>query len=157
MISWNTLFAEMTHLKSLHIGGTPLEPLLTALGPPGDDMHQLEAWACPGLEVLGMRNCNAHSEWAVRLVQMVEARNPLSGSNLSLASLSSSSMAGTAAAAAGGGSGAAGPSSASAGDTTPVRLKTLEMHDCTSLGQDVIKWLKDRIENVVCTDLTYER
>ena len=69
---------------------------------------------------------------------MVEARNPLSGSNLSLASLSSSSMAGTAAA--GGGSGAAGPSSASAGDTTPVRLKTLEMHDCTSLGQDVIKW-----------------
>ena len=92
---------------------------------------------------------------------MVEARNPLSGSNLSLASLSSSSsMAGTtttAAAAAGGGSGAAGPSSASAGDTTPMRLKTLEMHDCTSLGQDVIKWLKDRIENVVCTDLTYER
>ena len=32
MISWNTLFAEMTHLKSWHIGGTPLEPLLTALG-----------------------------------------------------------------------------------------------------------------------------
>ncbi|KAF8345466.1 hypothetical protein F5887DRAFT_966871 [Amanita rubescens] len=155
MISWNTLFGEMAHLKSLHIGGTPLEPLLTALGPPGDDMHQLEAWACPGLEVLGMRNCNAHSEWAVRLVQMVEARNPLNGSS-SLA-LSSSSAAGTTTNGGGGGSGTAGPSSALAGDTTPVRLKTLEMHDCTSLGQDVIKWLKDRIENVICTDLTYER
>jgi hypothetical protein len=144
MISWNTLFGEMAHLKSLHIGGTPLEPLLTALGPPGDDMHQLEAWACPGLEVLGMRNCNAHSEWAVRLVQMVETRNPISGSSLS-SSLTSGSAS------------AASFSDASGSGTTPLRLKTLEMHDCTSLGQDVVKWLKDRIENVVCTDLTYER
>ena len=148
MISWNTLFGEMAHLKSLHIGGTPLEPLLTALGPPGDDMHQLEAWACPGLEVLGMRNCNAHSEWAVRLVQMVETRNPISGSSHS-SSLTSGSGAG--------GAGAASFSDASGSGTTPLRLKTLEMHDCTSLGQDVVKWLKDRIENVVCTDLTYER
>lgn len=37
MISWNTLFGEMTHLKSLRTGGTPLEPLLTAFGPPGND------------------------------------------------------------------------------------------------------------------------
>ncbi|KAK2465099.1 hypothetical protein APHAL10511_002907 [Amanita phalloides] len=144
VISWNTLFAEMTHLKSLHIGGTPLEPLLTALGPPGDDVHQVESWACPELQVLGMRSCNAHSEWAVRLVQMVEARNPLGGMSLSMSASSSSSS--------------STPSAASlAVGTTVLRLKTLEMHDCTSLGQDVIKWLKDRIENVVCTDLAYER
>ncbi|KAF8628064.1 hypothetical protein AX17_006067 [Amanita inopinata Kibby_2008] len=129
VISWNALLAELSHLKSLHIGGTPLEPLLTALGPPGEEMHQLESWACPELETLGMKNCHSHSEGVVKLVQMVEARNPNGGSSNN-----------------GGGAG-----------TMPVRLKTLELHDCASLGQDVVKWLKERIGNVVCTEPPFER
>ncbi|KAF8632777.1 hypothetical protein AX15_001680 [Amanita polypyramis BW_CC] len=151
VISWNTLFGELTHLRSLHVGGTPIEPLLTALGPPGDDLHQLESWACPQLEVLGMRNCNAHSEWAVKLVQMVESRNPNGGGVLFTSGGTNTGGTGN-----GIGIGTGAGMNVSLIGATPLRLKTLEMHDCTSLGQDVVKWLKDRIENVVCTDLTFD-
>lgn len=131
VISWTTLLAELTHLQSLHIGGTPLDPLLTALGPPDDDTNQLTTWACPKLEALGMRNCHAHSEAVSKLVQMVEARNPDSSG--------------------GGGMGQA------VGGVSPVKLKVLELHDCASLGQDVVQWLKGRVDEVVCTEPAYER
>ena len=126
VISWTTLLGELAALRTLHIGGTPLEPLLLALGPPEEDANnQAGTWACPRLEALGMRNCHTHSEGVAKLVQMVEARNPD-----------------------GGGSAVAGG---------PVRLKELELYDCASLGQDVVHWLKARIEEVVCTEPVYER
>ncbi|GLB38982.1 hypothetical protein LshimejAT787_0601440 [Lyophyllum shimeji] len=34
VISWTSLLADLAHLRSLHVGGTPLEPLLAALGGP---------------------------------------------------------------------------------------------------------------------------
>jgi len=128
VISWMALLGELAGLRTLHIGGTPLEPLLAALGPPEEDAsNQTGTWACPHLEALGMRNCHTHSEGVAKLVQMVEARNPD-----------------------GGGSGAAGSGG-------PVRLKALELYDCATLGQDVVQWLKGRIEEVVCTEPAYER
>jgi hypothetical protein len=127
VISWTALLGELAALRTLHIGGTPLEPLLAALGPPEEDANNpTGTWACPRLEALGMRNCHTHSEGVAKLVQMVEARNPDGG---------------------GSGGGAGGP----------VRLKELELYDCASLGQDVVHWLKGRIQEVVCTELAYER
>ena len=38
----------------------------------------------------------------------------------------------------------------------PVRLRHLELYDCTALGPDVTKWLKTRIEEVVCTEPSFE-
>lgn len=131
VISWTTLLTDLTDLKSLHIGGTPLEPLLTALGPPDDDTNQMSTWACPKLEALGMRNCHAHSEGVAKLVQMVEGRNPDSPG--------------------GGGMGQA------VGGVSPVKLKSLELYDCASLGQDVVQWLKGRVDEVMCTEPAYER
>lgn len=131
VISW-TVLAELTHLQSLHIGGTPLEPLLTALGPPDDDQNQTH-WACPNLVSLGMKNCHAHSEGVSKLVQMVEARNPDSG----------------------GIGGSAGGMAING--VAPVKLRQLELYDCASLGQDVVAWLKGRIDDVVCTEPAYER
>ncbi|RDB27535.1 hypothetical protein Hypma_003789 [Hypsizygus marmoreus] len=132
VISWTTLLLELGGLESLYIGGTPLEPLLMALGVPDDDNNGMTAWACPKLKALGMRNCHAHSEGVVKLVQMVEARNPAQSNGGS----TSASM---------------------VGGVTPVRLKTLELYDCASLGQDVVEWLKSRVEEVVCTEPEYER
>ncbi|KAL0958467.1 hypothetical protein HGRIS_000606 [Hohenbuehelia grisea] len=128
VISWAVL-ADLNHLETLRIGGTPLEPLLTALGPPDDDSG-LSHWVCPKLVALSMKNCHAHSEGVSKLVQMVEARNPESGS--------------------------AGGSMAVNG-VAPVKLRALELYDCASLGQDVLSWLKGRVDEVVCTEPAYER
>ncbi|KAF9479470.1 hypothetical protein BDN70DRAFT_878746 [Pholiota conissans] len=125
VISWTALLAELPHLKTLTIGGTSLEPLLTALGSPEDDpnQHQNLAWACPTLEVLGLRSCHAHTEGVTKLVQMIEARNPHNN--------------GTA---------------QSVNGVTPLRLARLELYECTNLGEDVMKWLHSRIGDVVCVD-----
>jgi hypothetical protein len=131
VISW-TVLSELTHLQSLHIGGTPWEPLLSALGPPDDEQNQAH-WACPNLVSLGMKNCHAHSEGVAKLVQMVEARNPDS-------------------------SGAGGTTGGvTVNGVSPVKLRKLELHDCASLGQDVVTWLKGRIDEVMCTEPAYER
>ncbi|KAF8872510.1 hypothetical protein BD779DRAFT_1452696 [Infundibulicybe gibba] len=129
VISWNALLADLAHLKSLHIAGTPLEPLLAALGPPDDDTNQLSTWACPLLEVVAMKNCHAHSEGVSKLVQMVEARNP----------------------------GPPNGTGVAIGGISPVRLKKLELYECASMGTDVVRWLKGRIEEVICTEPPYER
>ncbi|KAG5643035.1 hypothetical protein DXG03_001647 [Asterophora parasitica] len=130
LIAWPSLLADLSSLQSLHVGGTPLEPLLAALGVPDDDTNQMSAWGCPKLEVLGMRNCHAHSEGVIKLVQMVEARNPKLGS---------------------------GGGSQLVSGITPTRLKSLEMYDCASLGEDVVEWLQCRIGEVVCTEPDFAR
>jgi hypothetical protein len=124
VISW-TVLVDLAHLHSLKIGGTPLEPLLTALGPPDEEQT---SWACPNLTTLSLRNCHSHSDGISKLVQMVEARNPDGGS-----------------------------SSVTANGVAPVRLKQLELYDCAPLGQDVINWLKERVDEVLWTEPTYER
>ena len=141
VITWNTLLAELPLLKSLHIGGTSVEPLLSALGPPEDDPNNTgpstlnnsnnantPAWVCPNLESIAMKSCHAHGEGVQRLVQMVEARNP-QGGQLAL----------------------------SLNGITPVRLTRLELHDCAALGEDIMNWLDQRIADVVCVDPSYER
>jgi len=124
VISW-TFLAELNSLESLRVGGTPFEPLLTALGAPDEDQT---TWWCPNLTSVGMKNCHAHSEGVGKLVQMVEARNP----EPSVATVTANGV-------------------------TPTKLKQLELHDCANLGQDVIEWLKARIDDVVCTEPPYDR
>lgn len=124
VISW-TFLADLNSLESLHVGGTPFEPLLSALGAPDEDQT---SWLCPNLTSVGMKNCHSHSEGVSKLVQMVEARNP-----------------------------DASTSAVTVNGVAPTKLKQLELHDCASLGQDVVKWLKARIEEVVCTEPPYDR
>ncbi|KAH0582107.1 hypothetical protein H2248_011764 [Termitomyces sp. 'cryptogamus'] len=114
IISWPALLADLTHLESLRIGGTTLDPLLSSLSE--------EPWACPSLEALGMRNCHALGEGVVKLVAMVEARNPLPPTQ--------------------------GP---------VKRLKSLELYDCASVGEDVVAWLGSRVEEVACTEPEFDR
>ncbi|KAF8157136.1 hypothetical protein B0H34DRAFT_488382 [Crassisporium funariophilum] len=133
VITWTALLAELPHLKTLNIGGTSLEPLLTALGPPEDDPNQNQnqnpTWACPSLEVLGMRSCHAHGEGVTKLVQMIESRNPENGQ----------------------------ASTANFGGVSPGRLARLELYECAALGEDVMKWLETRIAEVICADPAYDR
>ncbi|PPR03720.1 hypothetical protein CVT24_007368 [Panaeolus cyanescens] len=133
IITWTALLGEVPHLKSLNIGGTSLEPLLTALGPPEDDPNQntnTPAWACPKLEVMGLRSCNVHGDGVAKLVQMVNARNP---------------------------DGGAGVMGQAIGGVSPKRLRKVELHECQSLGEDVMRWLEGRIGEVVCCDPTSDR
>ncbi|TEB31918.1 hypothetical protein FA13DRAFT_1709385 [Coprinellus micaceus] len=119
VISWNVL-SELYHLKTLEVGGTPLEALLTALGPPDDDANNISTWACPLLERLSMKNCHSHGEGVARLVQLVEARNPTGNA-----------------------------SAATVAGVTPVRMNRLELLECPSLGLDIVRWLKGRVEGVI--------
>ena len=124
VISWIFL-ADLNSLESLHVGGTPLEPLLAALGAPDEDQT---TWLCPNLTSVGMKNCHAHNEGAGKLVQMVEARNPEPSVQ-----------------------------TVTVNGVTPTKLKKLELYECANLEQDVIQWLKARIEDVVCTEPPYDR
>ncbi|GBE89011.1 hypothetical protein SCP_1500130 [Sparassis crispa] len=127
--SWHFL-GELDHLLSLQIGSAPFEPLLATLGAPDDDPQQ-DHWICPNLRALAMRGCHhTHGDGVSKLVQMVEARNP----EIS----------------------AAGPVPYLGGVVAPARLRQLELYDCASLGPDVIKWLKTRIEDVACTEPLFE-
>ncbi|KAF8908517.1 hypothetical protein CPB84DRAFT_1766815 [Gymnopilus junonius] len=114
---------------TLTIGGTSLDPLLTALGSPEDDPNQPQnlVWTCPVLETLGLKSCHANAESVTKLVQMVEARNPDHGTAQAV------------------------------GGVTPVRLTKLELYECTSLGEDVMRWLQTRIEDVICEDTGGDR
>ena len=156
---------EIPGLKTLKVGGTALEPLLSALAPPDEDTltglnlaplppaqphpgaggssasGQGWTWACPRLETLCLRGCHAHNEGVSKLVQMIDARNPV-------VPVSSSNSTGA---------NAASGFSSNVGFVTPVRLKRLELHGCTSLGEDVMKWVDARIAEVVCLEPVSER
>jgi hypothetical protein len=129
VITWTDLLTELPNLTTLNIGGTSLEPLLTALGPPEDDPNQSPnpTWACPALESLGMKSCHAHGEGMSRLVQMIDARNPDNGQGQAV------------------------------GGVTPVRLERLELLECVSFGEDVMRWLEAKIPNVICKDPIQDR
>jgi len=123
--SWHFL-NEMDQLRTLQVGGAPLEPLVGILGAPDEDPGVGDRWVCPNLVTLAMRGCHAHGEGVPKLVQMVEARNPDSGAAFNQ------------------------------GGVAPVKLKHLELHDCATLGLDVVQWLKERVDEVVCTEPVYE-
>ena len=162
VITWSQLLAELPELKSLRVGGTTLEPLLNSLAPPDEDaltglnpgappmLHpngvtaggapgssspsQGWTWACPRLEILGLRSCHTHAEGVNKLVQMVDARNPANQN-----------------------SGNSGGNGSIGAAVTPVRVRRLELHDCPNFGEDVMKWLEVRIAEVVCSEPVAER
>lgn len=126
--SWNFL-SEMEELHTLQVGGVPFEPLLAILGTPEDDGQ--DQWYCPNLVSLSMKACRpSHSDGVAKLVQTVEARNP---------------------------DPASGMLPMSAAGVTPTKLRHLELHECASLGLDVIRWLQGRISEVICVEPPYDR
>lgn len=74
-----------------------------------------------------MRSCHAHGEGMTRLVQMIEARNPGNGPGQAV------------------------------GSVTPVRLQRLELLECVSFGEDVMRWLEVKIPKVICKDPLQDR
>ena len=116
-------------LKTLKVGGAAFEPLLVALSGPEDGVGQ---WYCPKLTGLYLKGCHAHGEGVSKLVQMVDMRNPTP----------------TSATNTGNGGGGGG---------LVDKLKHLELHECAVLGPDVVQWMKSRVLEVVCVELTYDR
>ncbi|CAA7268607.1 unnamed protein product [Cyclocybe aegerita] len=53
--------------------------------------------------------------------------------------------------------GGSGSSGQAVGGVTPVRLRRLELHDCTSLGEDVMRWLESRVTEVICSEPAVDR
>lgn len=119
--------SELDELQILQVGGAPFEPLVAILGLPEDDNQ--DQWYCPRLVTLAMKACRPnHSEGVTKLVQMIEARNP-----------------------------DAGTAPMAVAGVTPERIRHLELHECATLGLDVVRWLQGRIPEVVCTEPTYDR
>lgn len=88
-------------------------------------------WLVPSLERLSLRSCHTGSDSAIqKLIKLVEARNPLQIGN-------------------GNGNNVIEPHL--------TRLKTLEVHDCVQLGEDVLKWLRARVPEVKYTEPLYNR
>ncbi|KAG9311591.1 hypothetical protein JVU11DRAFT_7800 [Chiua virens] len=123
VIAWNFL-AEMNHVHSLSVGGTPLEPLLVALGMPEEEQSH---WTCPNLKSVTMKSCHTHPDGIAKLVQLIEARNPETGTAVMVHGV------------------------------TPSKLRHIELHDCASVGQDVLEWLNKRVEEVICVEPPYGR
>ncbi|KAI0795387.1 hypothetical protein C8Q75DRAFT_745737 [Abortiporus biennis] len=126
--SWQFL-SDVDTLKTLQVGCMPFEPLLLSLGNP-DIHHHVGGgtmWLCPNLENLALRACHTHNDGVAKLVRMVETRNPDSGLMMM-------------------------------GVAHPLqKLKRLDIHDCATLGVDVIAWLKTRIEEVNISEPTFDR
>jgi hypothetical protein len=78
LTSW-TILSDLPDLHTLKLGGTPLEPLLTALGRPDEEGNGGE-WMCTRLSRLLLKNCPAHGDLG-KLVSFVEARNPDGGNS----------------------------------------------------------------------------
>lgn len=149
---WGFLTA-LPHLKTLQVGHTALDVLLDSLSHVEEDSG---AWLAPELEHLALRSCRAHGDSISKLVSLVEARNPpLPGSH----NIVHGPGAGHDVFLGPGGVAVPLPIpppppppaphpilAAAAGH--PTRLKALELHDCTQLGEDIVKWLKSRIPDV---------
>ncbi|KAH7912621.1 hypothetical protein BJ138DRAFT_1060682 [Hygrophoropsis aurantiaca] len=112
----------LTELNHLQSVSVGGTPLEPFLAALGPPDEDQTHWACPNLTSVSMKNCHPHSDGVARLVQLVEARNPDMGN----------------------------PQMANG--VAPVKLRHLELNDCASLGQDVVDWLKKRVDHVVCTE-----
>lgn len=131
IMNWGFLM-DLPELRTLKVGGTAFEPLLVALSGPEDGAGQ---WYCPKLTGLYMKGCHAHGDGVSKLVQMVDVRNPTPASSIQTTN-------------AGGGI---------PGGGSVDKLKHLELHECAVLGPDVVQWMKSRVTEVVCVELTYDR
>lgn len=129
IMNWGFLM-DAPELRTLKVGGTAFEPLLIALSGPEDGVGQ---WYCPKLTGLYMKGCHAHGDGVSKLVQMVDMRNPTSSAQTTNGGI---------------GGGGGGPVD---------KLKHLELHECAALGPDVVQWMKSRISEVVCVELSYDR
>ena len=125
--SWHFL-RELDHLRTLQVGGISFEACLSALTFPDDENGQ-EKWLCPNLTTLAMRGCHTHGDGVSKLVQMVEARNP---------------------------DPTTGNTPLAANGIVPTRVKKIEVHECVTAGQDVLRWLQSRVDEVVCSEPAYE-
>lgn len=114
---------DLSELKTLQAGGTALEALLVALGPPDEDLSTPQ-WLCPLLETLSIKHCHTHADGVGKLVDLVEARNPPPGT-----------------------------SGMSVDGVTPVRLKELQVYESANLGLDVVRWLKSRVAGFMCNEV----
>lgn len=124
-----TFLTGLNHIRALQIGQTSFESLVGALAVPDEDQNQ---WICPNLVHLSLKSCHPHGDGVSKLVAMVEARNPPLGVGAAAAQ-------------------------ATTGWGPPVRLKRLEMYDCAPLGDDILKWLRSRIDEVNFTEPIYPR
>ncbi|KAF8996222.1 hypothetical protein BDQ17DRAFT_1364621 [Cyathus striatus] len=124
IISWSAFLGEFAEVREMKVGGVPMDGLVSALCEPDEESNPVQAWLIPKLEVLSLRNCHVHGEGPGRLVQAVSDRNP-----------TPLSQGGTN----GGGGG-------------PVRLRKLEVVECVNVNEDVIEWLRERIEDVIFVD-----
>jgi hypothetical protein len=124
---WSFL-SELAVLTHLTVSHSAVEPLLVLLS--GPDEENNNEWLCPDLSALTLRSCHPHGDGVAKLVALVEARNPdLADAN---------------------------PPMPTAG-VVPVRLKSLELHECLTVGVDVLEWLKSRVVEVSVVEPAYER
>ncbi|KAG8955363.1 hypothetical protein FRC04_008714 [Tulasnella sp. 424] len=94
--------------------------------PPGQPQPFGDDYLCPYLRKLTFKNCQMSQEAIIKVIKLVEARNP---DRI-------------------GGAGSSGDAA------IPRRIRSLEFQECGHVGGDVIEWLEERIENVVYTEAT---
>ena len=124
--------SELDNLHTLQIGGASFEPLLTALGAVDDDAPMPAPPHAQG------------DHWVCPNLTTLALRGchaHTDGVHKLVQMVEARNPDGF----------GAGPS-----HYGPSRLRHLELHDCAALGPDVLKWLKSRIEQVVCTEPSYE-
>lgn len=124
MAPWNFL-AAMNSITSLQIGHTSFELILNTLANVDEDSN---TWLCPNLTKLALKSCSSHGDGISKLVSMVDARNPSQDDN---ANENGGAVAG-----------------GLWGVGIPAKLKTLEIYDCALLGDDILRWLRSRIDEV---------
>jgi len=124
---WSFL-AELPTLTHLTVTHTTIEPLFELLTSPDEELNN--TWLCPELTSLTLISCHQHNEGILKLVGMVDARNP---------AVDGQSTTGL-------GLGLGG----SAGGVK--RIRNLEVRNTISVGMDVLEWLKSRVENVVVVE-----
>ncbi|KZV76709.1 hypothetical protein PENSPDRAFT_646159 [Peniophora sp. CONT] len=141
LVSGWTWLEHCDSLTTLRVGSAPLEPLVASLGAPDDeDEDQMppglgggtDEWLCPKLTTLALKSCPAHPDGVPKLVHLVEKRNPPMNTHSSS-----------------GGSHSHGVEIA--------RLKRLEMIECASVGADVVAWIKERVDEVMCIESPFDR
>ncbi|KAH8115898.1 hypothetical protein DFH11DRAFT_1688140 [Phellopilus nigrolimitatus] len=149
LLPWGFLSA-VPDLRTLQIGHTALDVLTDALSRVEEDAG---SWLAPRLEHLAMRNCHAHGDSVAKLVALVEARNPQlhgAGGGHHVAFPGHANGVVHIAGALHGLVGVGGPMHHApvGGAGHPTRLKSLELYDCATLGEDIVRWLRSRIADV---------
>jgi len=148
-----TTFLNELDVTTLQISQTIVEPLLVALSAPDEDNN--DQWICPHLNTLCLRSCHTshQTDLVQKLVQMVDARNPLVPGHTGASGPSSVPTASSFGFVATQGSTSSTMSPTSSG--VPARLKCLVLYDLGGIGDDVLEWLRSRVDEVTCTELPY--